>query len=184
LIYFIHDEQAGAIKIGKADNPRKRLVELQVGCASRLVLLAMIPGGDADEGRLHRQFRHLKVRGEWFRADDDLMEFAGTIEAKKMGPFLELVKVEPGLGRLFEEAGSYRETKSNVFCANAVWYGYPGHRGIKPRLLELVGWRRRGDDRLGTCEAYDIAYHTIYQALPDCRGECECTVVFNALVGA
>jgi hypothetical protein len=181
MIYFIHDETSKAVKIGKANDPQKRLSMLQVGCSNKLAMLAMIPGNQSEEIKFHRQFGHLKIRGEWFRAAPELLEFVQTIEAKKLGPFLELAELQPKLMALYEEAKKHREMKGGVFCANAVWYGYPGHRGIKPRLIELVGWNQRWHERLGTCEAYDIAYKTIYEALPDCRGECECSVIFNAL---
>lgn len=62
------------------------------------------------------------------------------------------------------------------FCANAVWYGYHGHKGIKSRLVRLVGWEaQKSDSVLHSCVAYDVAYETIYDALPDCKhGGCFC----------
>lgn len=90
--------------------------------------------------------------------------------------FDRLCELEPKLKSLADEASATRDDGTKeAFCANAIWYGYFGHPGIKPRLLLLVGWERPdGPDELLTTEAYDVAYDTIYNMLPDCRGECGC----------
>lgn len=89
------------------------------------------------------------------------------------------------------------------FCANAAWYGYGGWPGLKPRLLSLVGWERgisqerepilgvvslatvpmqprvdparlgEGEQVLHSQRAYALAYHRIYNVLPNCRA-CGC----------
>jgi hypothetical protein len=90
--------------------------------------------------------------------------------------FAELAGMEPGLLDLLAEARSHHEDPDPDFCANAYWYGYPGYRpGLKGRLIRLVGMFAEGGGVLRSSEAYDIAYHTIYNALPDCRGRCACT---------
>ena len=89
--------------------------------------------------------------------------------------FPELVSLDPQLGELMQEAQSHSSKGNPQFCANAVWYGYAGHQGIKPRLLWLVGYERPGERNtvLHTAAAYDVAYDAIYHALPDCR-DCAC----------
>lgn len=86
-----------------------------------------------------------------------------------------LVQLEPKLGRLLDEAQRHKDNGvAPEYCANAIWFGwrqFDGH-GIKERLCELVGWERVSKANvgvLGTSEAYDIAYETIYDALPNCR---------------
>jgi hypothetical protein len=88
--------------------------------------------------------------------------------------FNDLLRLEPALKALLAEAFFHHATASTGFCANAVWYGYPGHQpGLKRRLLELVGWTARCP-RLRCSEAYDVAYETIYHALPECNHEGMC----------
>ena len=91
-----------------------------------------------------------------------------------------LIELEPRLLDLYQEARSVRDDRSKPwFCANAVWYGHHGFEGLRPRLVDLVGYRRRddgSDPRLATSLAYDIAYRTIYNVLPDCRN-CSCVDV-------
>lgn len=89
--------------------------------------------------------------------------------------FEQLAAIEPRLGALLTEARSYHHHQGEQFCELAAWYGYDGYPGFKRRLLPLVGWERM--DRhplLSTEESYGVAYQTILNALPDCRG-CGCT---------
>ena len=80
----------------------------------------------------------------------------------------ELVKREPELRTLLKKAKAVDDSDPH-FCANAVWYQH-----FKPVLCDLVGWDARvRDGVVNSSEAYDIAYHKIYQALPDCKA-CAC----------
>ena len=85
-----------------------------------------------------------------------------------------LVEREPRLGDLLAEARAVRG-EGPTFCANAVWYGYPGHRpGLKRRMTRLVGFlAERPDPLLRGPLAYEVAYRALYRALPDCR-RCGC----------
>jgi len=55
------------------------------------------------------------------------------------------------------------------FCANEVWYGSGDDGGVRKRVSNLVGWDRKPDPILGSDEAYDVAYESLYEELPDCR---------------
>ena len=85
-----------------------------------------------------------------------------------------VVALEPRLGALLREIRAVRRVGER-FCANARWYGYGGiEHGFKDRMSRLVGWERRcGPPLLTTQRAYDVAYDTLYRALPDCR-RCGC----------
>lgn len=73
-VYFV---QGGPfVKIGKTSgSPEGRLAELQTGCPYELKLLAYVPGGIKRERQLHREFRELHVRGEWFKFERELYRF-------------------------------------------------------------------------------------------------------------
>ncbi len=80
-----------------------------------------------------------------------------------------LARLEPQLAALLVEARAVDPGDNPHFCANRVWY-----RDFKPRLLHLVGWcRDDGAPLLQTQAAYALAYETIYDVLPGCRG-CWC----------
>ncbi len=68
MTYFIHDEFSGAVKIGHAKNPRRRMELFQTGNPNKLVLLGSIPGGEWVETEIHDHFKSAHLRGEWFRA--------------------------------------------------------------------------------------------------------------------
>jgi len=79
--------------------------------------------------------------------------------------FDEMVKIEPKLGDLLKEAQEQHNNKKFI-CANAVWYGYDGFPGIRNRLIDIVGYfAEKPDLKYG----YDLAYETIYNALPNCK---------------
>lgn len=77
-VYFM---RSGAlIKIGWTVNLSTRAIQLQVGSSEPLELMLALPGERQDEKALHQQFQHLRVRGEWFRGDQELLSF---IDAKR-----------------------------------------------------------------------------------------------------
>lgn len=83
--------------------------------------------------------------------------------------FQRLCQQEPRLGALFVAAHQEAEASEN-YCNHEAWYG-----DIKPRLVKIVGWDAdQGHPELQTAEAYELAYHTILDSLPDCRGRCGC----------
>lgn len=65
-IYVIGGEAASLVKIGYANNPVRRLTELQVSNPVRLEILATLPGARAEERQLHRHFTSHRRHGEWF----------------------------------------------------------------------------------------------------------------------
>jgi hypothetical protein len=71
VVYFVR--AGNAIKIGRTTNLPGRLKALATASAVPLELLAAVPGGRELEARLHHRWRHLHLRGEWFRADEALV---------------------------------------------------------------------------------------------------------------
>jgi hypothetical protein len=80
--YFVR--RGDAIKIGHTAVPKSRIGQLQNGFPEALDILAIVPNSIIDEPAAHEKFAHLRVRGEWFRAAPELLEF------------IEAVKVEAG----------------------------------------------------------------------------------------
>jgi hypothetical protein len=72
FVYFLQAGEAGPIKIGWALDPLARLNELQVGCPEPLRLLMTLTDEGGLEAQLHRRFARLRLRGEWFRAEQEL----------------------------------------------------------------------------------------------------------------
>jgi hypothetical protein len=84
-VYFI---KAGSnppmLKIGKANDPEVRRVELQTGCPFEMRLMGYLKcksqmHSHAVEQQLHRLFRKEAFRGEWFRYSGPLPYFVNQI---------------------------------------------------------------------------------------------------------
>jgi hypothetical protein len=93
----------------------------------------------------------------------------------QVSDWAEMIKIEPALQRLFNEAAAVKDDKrKRGFCANAHWYGYGSRTGLglKPRMMQLVGWHA-SDPRLRSPQAYVEACDHVYSALPNCRN-CNC----------
>lgn len=83
--------------------------------------------------------------------------------------FDNMAAVYPELQRMREQARSMDNSDPH-FCANQVWFDH-----FKPQLLMLVGWESvsKTPEWMTTYQAYDLAYQTIYNELPECR-DCWC----------
>lgn len=66
-VYFIQADENGPIKIGfTADDPKRRLSQLQTGNASALKLLGAIKGTAVQERQFHTALSEWRLQGEWF----------------------------------------------------------------------------------------------------------------------
>lgn len=85
-VYFIRAGEA--IKIGFSKNAPSRLAALQTSNPEHLTLMGSFKGAREDEQELHVRFCHLRIRGEWFRDEDELVEFIEdkTWEEPKLPP--------------------------------------------------------------------------------------------------
>ncbi len=72
-VYFARAGQDGLVKIGYAIDVAARIRHLQCGLPFDLVVVREVEGSRRKETAFHRHFRHLRVRGEWFRWDDELL---------------------------------------------------------------------------------------------------------------
>lgn len=73
-VYFVQGECGGSIKIGHSQNPKDRLKGLQTGYPDTLIILFMMPGSEQEEFALHEKFRHIKLNGEWFKPEKELID--------------------------------------------------------------------------------------------------------------
>jgi hypothetical protein len=77
-VYFISD--GTAIKIGKSDNPNKRMNSLQIGNPRELSLLGTTPLITEEE--VHILFKDLKIRGEWFENHQLILDYCKCKKTK------------------------------------------------------------------------------------------------------
>jgi hypothetical protein len=86
VVYFIHDGERNAVKIGWSDEPEKRLKTFMAANPGSLILLATIEGGACEERQLHRHFDHLRVEGrrEWFHCTAELLNCINDLSGNKL----------------------------------------------------------------------------------------------------
>lgn len=74
-VYFVR--LGGLVKIGFTTNMTNRMKAVP-----HEAILGTVPGTMEDERRYHAEFAHLRVTGEWFRAESDLLTFIAAVTAK------------------------------------------------------------------------------------------------------
>jgi hypothetical protein len=86
-IYFLTARHEGfPIKIGITETRVDRFTSLQTALPYEVEVLAMIPVTDPIfERRLHRQFSHARLKGEWFIRTPDLMAAIESIREQHNG---------------------------------------------------------------------------------------------------
>jgi hypothetical protein len=100
MVYFAQFE-TGEIKIGYSYDPVYRLAQLKREFDGLISLLKMIPGDRSDESNIHRRFCHLRICGEQFKPEPELMEFIAACEsAERPERWWDCVKLDAGLQRM------------------------------------------------------------------------------------
>lgn len=72
-VYFIRS--GNFIKIGYADDPHRRLKQLQTGNPQKLELIGHVDGDMSTEAHIHGLFSDFRVKGEWFELTSDIMAY-------------------------------------------------------------------------------------------------------------
>ena len=95
-VYFIVAPKAGAIKIGFSNDPIGRFADLNTGSPEALVFYGSIPETRQFERGLHRKFRHLRIKGEWFQECDALYNYIEDLaeEYEEIQGALDLTRLE------------------------------------------------------------------------------------------
>lgn len=78
-VYFIQPEGEPAVKIGITSNVPARLSALQMAHHRPLNVIGIMPGGGREEAALHARFAAHRLRGEWFRLDDEIAGFVAAL---------------------------------------------------------------------------------------------------------
>ena len=74
-VYLMHSVKDNLYKIGFSANPIKRLKTLQTGNGNEIKLIGLLRGGVIQEKAIHEYFKDLKIKNEWFKADERILDF-------------------------------------------------------------------------------------------------------------
>ncbi|MEE9159946.1 MAG: GIY-YIG nuclease family protein [Gammaproteobacteria bacterium] len=72
-LYFAICEHTSRIKIGRSADPARRLKQLQAASPTPLRMENIEGAGDI-EPVLHRQFAHIRLHNEWFKAQSEMVD--------------------------------------------------------------------------------------------------------------
>ena len=75
MIYFVQSGKKGPIKIGKSNDPHERIGSLQISSSEPLTLLGVMDGDIKEEKNIHTKFLNYRIKGEWFKPSNNLIEF-------------------------------------------------------------------------------------------------------------
>ncbi len=78
-VYFLRNDANGAIKIGMSRRPVTRIGSIKTASTDPITVLGVIEGDRQVEAALHREFAHLKLKGEWFRGAPELLSHIAKI---------------------------------------------------------------------------------------------------------
>lgn len=110
-VYFIESCATGAIKIGTSTEVARRLSTLQMCSPTPLELLLVVPGGHADESRLHAAFAGERTSGEWFVGDGHVRAFVEWMQQLSEVDRADVVASGDIPPRAFFDAGAQRERR-------------------------------------------------------------------------
>ena len=133
-IYFIGPKSPeDVVKIGITEDPKARLVGLQVGNARKLFLLASCPGDRSTERDLHSKFRVDHIQGEWFNVSNELKRLIAHVQRRG--------RLE-GFATLIDQSALAREVGVTLRVINLFLREGMPHIGNPPAfdLEECLDW--------------------------------------------
>jgi hypothetical protein len=87
VVYFIQaecgDSYLGPVKIGHAEKFKNRFTVMKVANFHELKILKLIKGDRSKEKEIHQKFAGLRIRGEWFRPDQSLLNYISQLQEPK-----------------------------------------------------------------------------------------------------
>ena len=78
FVYFIRLGSNGPIKIGFTRDPGQRLRQLQTSTPEQLIMVECVRGTRDLERGLHDVFSDMRLSGEWFLVNEDLLELLNS----------------------------------------------------------------------------------------------------------
>ena len=103
-VYMIRAGEDGPVKIGRAEDPKERLSNLQVGHWEKLRIIRLFDGSVDEEAALHARFLGLHIKGEWHSFSQEMMQDVGLRELA-LPKTERLSKYDPALRAVLENVG-------------------------------------------------------------------------------
>lgn len=75
FVYLIHDEDKNLLKIGFTENPTRRFKEIKNANNNKTKIIGYIIGTKTNEANLHRKWKRLHAKLEWFNYDEEIIDY-------------------------------------------------------------------------------------------------------------
>lgn len=136
MVYFLKEVDGVHIKIGTADDPYKRIGQLQTGNPRQLIIVATIDGDETKERELHRKFASQRIgQTEWFNlSQDDLdnLTKGNDDEYKNSSPFAGDSPFD--IRQVFGGQQNTITSKGEVIPRPQSGFDYPCDKPVQPPL--------------------------------------------------
>jgi hypothetical protein len=101
-IYIAQADEDGPVKIGVSDDPERRIAELQIGNAVKIVLVGFFVCGSwliarTLEASVHAALAAFRLSGEWFSVSPDTARRTIEEKAADLGYVVTYVAVASGV---------------------------------------------------------------------------------------
>lgn len=181
-VYFIYAPLLHRCKIGwTSKTPAERLAS-QTDSPDTLNIWGMLLGLPDLEATIHRHFRHLRVKGEWFAVDDEMRDFVQrhTYHEESAAPIADWTEKHWKMWDDIVANDTSKDAIQHLFrgCQTdpvELCKRYPDplsyfYQIIKPGVEDLVGWSPSHPHPDGhfmrTSFAYDVLYEMCVSLLP------------------
>ncbi len=145
MIYFIKPKNIDVVKIGKSNNPIKRLADLQVGAFETLILLKTIKAkDDLVEIIIHKSFKEQRTNSgnEWYRLNNQINCFIAKLDDTKTYTPSTIKNILIDLGISLPKLHKTKENKSfqegELKINNKKLLGELKRRGLKQYQLAAL----------------------------------------------
>jgi len=150
MIYFVQNSGDGLIKIGTTKNVNKRIQNIQASVPYPLKLLCITDGGREEEAKLHKKFNTIKVSGEWFKPEDELMKHIQVNGGLtwNSGKFLQgrYFHIRDEDGKLERQGAVVSERGEHIVVQFFEWaFGQPTYQKLY-EIKDAVNWDFYEDD--------------------------------------
>ena len=132
MVYFVQRGENGPIKVGFVAANRsmeRRLIELQVGSAEPLYLLAALPrAGRQTEKKIHAALASDRMQGEWFENSSTIRKLIRVYQERP-----DLVGL-PESARIGLQGEPPSESMLRKTAATRPWDSVPAANEVKPKV--------------------------------------------------